>query len=96
MGSPSPLSKPKIKHNLPSTPTPKGKQRCSLESDESTNERKERNRNELLYSQDEEDKHEKIDKLIEKRDKEKALEKAKSLEKQVSKLLFIFYILLCI
>lgn len=43
----------------------------------------------MLYIQDEEDKHEKIDKLIEKRDKEKALEKAKSLEKQVSKLLCI-------
>lgn len=43
----------------------------------------------MLYSQDEEDKHEKIDKLIDKRDKEKALEKAKSLEKQVSKLLCI-------
>lgn len=89
MGSPSPLSKPKIKHNLPTTPTPQGQQRGSVESDDSTKERKERNRNELLYSQDEEDKHEKIDKLIEKRDKEKALEKAKSLEKQVSTFLCV-------
>ncbi|XP_076274123.1 DNA repair protein XRCC1 [Rhynchophorus ferrugineus] len=59
----SPVVKPKLKHNFP-TPTQNKQQ--------STDSPKARNRNELLYSKDEEDSNEKIDKLIEQKAKEKA------------------------
>lgn len=73
MGSPAP--KQKLKHNLPTTPNPwSSKNRNDTEDDNASTSkgRKGRNRNELLYSKDDEEKHDKIDKLIEKRNEEKA------------------------
>ncbi|KAH1027199.1 hypothetical protein HUJ05_000755 [Dendroctonus ponderosae] len=81
----SPVPKEKLSHKLQITPNPQSNKARHLTDDagEETGtpkKGKERNRNELLYSKDEEDKHEKIDKLIEKRDKERAESKKREKE----------------
>lgn len=81
----SPVPKQKLTHKLPITPnTQTNKARYSTDDagDEGDTPKtgKERNRNELLYSKDEEDKHDKIDKLIENRDKERAESKKREKE----------------
>ncbi|XP_050307782.1 DNA repair protein XRCC1 isoform X2 [Anthonomus grandis grandis] len=78
----SPLPKQKVRLSFPWTPT--AKKPPEEESSKTPKERRERNRNDLLYNKDEEEKHEKIDKLIEKRAEEKA-EANKKLEQEREK-----------
>ncbi|XP_066147045.1 DNA repair protein XRCC1 [Euwallacea fornicatus] len=75
----SPVPKQNIKHNLQITPKPPNREKMSYDDGA---ESKARNRNELLYNKDEEEKHEKIDKLVEKRNKEK-INKSTEKEKQI-------------
>ncbi|CAG9772439.1 unnamed protein product [Ceutorhynchus assimilis] len=73
----SPATK-KINLNLPKTP--KLQQKITNkddDDDDSGKKRQERHRNELLYSKDEEDKHDKIDKLIKQKEEEKQNEEEK-------------------
>ncbi|XP_066245801.1 DNA repair protein XRCC1 [Euwallacea similis] len=77
----SPVPKQKIKQNLQMTAKPTNKEKINYDDG---GESKARNRNELLYNKDEEGKHEKIDKLVEKRNKEKG-DKTAEKEEQIIK-----------